>query len=124
MERPNLDNLTPEQAAYVAYLEGRCNGAGNLIGELNLLADLYAKDLMLIRTKKDGPEGKNLTFMKEGKGFERSLVLMDKVKTFKELQKASQPEPVATAKAPAEAKEEAKPSPAQRVNIQDLVLKK
>lgn len=107
----------------MTYLEGRCNGASNLIGELNLLADLYAKDLMMIRTGKAGENDANLTFMKEGKAFERSLVLMDKAKTFQALAQALKPEPVKAEKEPAETKAEPEPAP-KRKNIQDFALNK
>lgn len=122
MNRPDLSCITPEQAAYIEFLEGQLNGSSNLIKELNLLADLYAKDLMLIRTGKDGPEGQNLTFMKEGKTFERSLVLVDKAKIFAELAKLSRPPEAKAVKEPGSVSDTPEEQPKKRRNIQDFVL--
>lgn len=123
MERPDLAALNTQQVKYLTYLEAKCQGASNLIAELNLMADAYAKDLAMIREGKDGAEGKNLTFMKEGKSFERTLVLIDKIDKFKSLAKATA-EPVVKktelTKVPdeTEIKEPAKPR-----NIQDFAIK-
>jgi len=122
MEKPNFDNLTPEQARYLELLEGQVNGASNLIKELNLISEGYAQDLMKIRTGQAGEEGKNLNYIKPDKNdtiFARTMVLVDKIDKILAIEKATkQVEPEVK-----EAKETKKPAePVKRKNFQDIVL--
>jgi GTP-binding protein EngB required for normal cell division len=81
MNKPNLDNLTPEQGRYIEYLEGALSGSSNVIRELNLVFDGYASDLMKIRTNTSGKDGENLQYFKKEKDpfFDKVMVVLDKI---------------------------------------------
>ena len=97
MKRPDLSNLSPEQLAYVNYVEGCLNGSSELILALNTASRVFARDLNLLcdgdaySWEAEGEEDKaisRLTLLSDdakNKTFDRIMVLFDKFDKIKAL---------------------------------------
>lgn len=92
MQRPEFDGVSAECLAYVEYLEGCVNGAGDLIVEMNLTSKEFASDLRLIRTGA-GAEATYIGKSDKSKRFEHAMMLFDKIDKVKALAVITKEEP-------------------------------